>query len=117
MIDNYNRPDVLAAEIPAANGTGEVRAVARIYGDLATGGHGLGVGPATLRELAQPATPPTGGLRDVVLRIPTLFSLGYLKPFPRFRFGSSANQAFGTPGQVAPSASPIRTPASASPTP
>src|SRR3954469_21174269 len=98
VIDNYNRADVLAAEIPAANGTGEVRAVARIYGDLATGGHGLGVGPATLRELAESATPPTGGLRDVVLRIPTLFSLGYIKPFPRFRFGSSANSAFGTPG-------------------
>lgn len=98
VIDNYNRADVLAAEIPAANGTGEVRAVGRLYGDLATGGRGLGLAPGTLRALAEPAEPPTGGLRDVVLRIPTMYSLGYLKPFPRFRFGSAANQAFGTPG-------------------
>ncbi len=98
VIDNYNRDDVLAAEIPAANGTGEVRAVARIYGDLATGGSGLGLAPGTLRALSEPAQPPSEGLRDVVLRVPTMFSLGYLKPFPRFRFGSSADLAFGTPG-------------------
>jgi CubicO group peptidase (beta-lactamase class C family) len=33
-----------------------------------------------------------------VLRIETSFTLGYLKPFPRCRFGSSADEAFGTMG-------------------
>jgi CubicO group peptidase (beta-lactamase class C family) len=33
-----------------------------------------------------------------VLGIESLFSLGYVKPFPRFRFGTSAGLAFGTPG-------------------
>jgi CubicO group peptidase (beta-lactamase class C family) len=37
-------------------------------------------------------------LFDVVLRTDTIFSLGYVKPFPRFRFGSRAGLAFGTPG-------------------
>jgi CubicO group peptidase (beta-lactamase class C family) len=35
---------------------------------------------------------------DVVLRFPSLFSFGYVKPFPSFRFGSSDGKAFGTPG-------------------
>lgn len=95
---NYNKRDVLAAEIPAANGTGTARSVARLYGDLATGGHALGLGAATMQALTEPATPPRRGVRDLVLRIDTSFSLGYLKPFPLLRFGSSANLAFGTPG-------------------
>jgi CubicO group peptidase (beta-lactamase class C family) len=97
-LDNYNRPDVRRLELPAANGTGQPRAVAHAYGVMATGGAELGITPATLDALVRPATPPTGGLHDVVLRVETVFSLGYVKPFPRFRFGSSAGQAFGTPG-------------------
>ncbi|MBW2256546.1 MAG: serine hydrolase, partial [Deltaproteobacteria bacterium] len=38
-----------------------------------------------------------GGDRDLVLKVPTSFSLGYVKPFPFFTFGSD-NRAFGTPG-------------------
>jgi CubicO group peptidase (beta-lactamase class C family) len=75
-----------------------VRAIARAYGDAATGGAGLGLRPPTLQALIRPAEPPTGGLDDVVLRVATIFSLGYVKPFPRLRFGGSGNQAFGTPG-------------------
>jgi CubicO group peptidase (beta-lactamase class C family) len=32
-----------------------------------------------------------------VMHVDTVFSLGYIKPFPKFRFGSSS-KAFGTPG-------------------
>ena len=28
----------------------------------------------------------------------SIFSLGYVKPFPSFRFGASGDKAFGTPG-------------------
>jgi CubicO group peptidase (beta-lactamase class C family) len=98
LMDNYNRREVLRIESPASNGTGQVRAIARAYGALATGGHQLGLDAATLRALRQPATPPTGGMRDLVTHIDSAYSLGYVKPFPLFRFGSSANQAFGTPG-------------------
>jgi len=95
---NYNLPEVRALELPAANGTGEPRAIARAYGEAATGGAALGLRPATLQALIRPAEPPTEGLADVVLRVDTIFSLGYVKPFPRLRFGASGNQAFGTPG-------------------
>jgi CubicO group peptidase (beta-lactamase class C family) len=97
-IDNYNRPDVRKVELPAANGTGQVRSIAKLYGDAATGGTKLGLTAATLDALMRPAQPPRDGLRDEVLRVDTLFSLGYIKPFPRFRFGTAAGQAFGTPG-------------------
>jgi CubicO group peptidase (beta-lactamase class C family) len=95
---NYNLPEVRRLELPAANGTGEVRAIARAYGDAATGGAALGLTQATLEALRRPAEPPSGGLRDVVLRVPTVFSLGYIKPFPSLRFGGAGDQAFGTPG-------------------
>jgi CubicO group peptidase (beta-lactamase class C family) len=98
LLDNYNRRDVLAVEIPAANGTGQVRAVAAAYGELAIGGGKLGLDADTLQALARPAVPPSGGLFDEVLRLDSVFSLGYVKPFPSFRFGSSAGLAFGTPG-------------------
>ncbi|WP_426512212.1 serine hydrolase domain-containing protein [Dactylosporangium sp. McL0621] len=95
---NYNLPEVRRLELPAANGTGEVRAIARAYGDAAAGGAVLGLGPATLDALVRPAETPSGGLQDVVLRVPTQFSLGYIKPFPAFRFGAAGDRAFGTPG-------------------
>jgi CubicO group peptidase (beta-lactamase class C family) len=95
---NYNRPDVRRLELPAANGTGQVRAIANAYGDVATGGEKLGLTASTLEALIRPAAPPSGGLRDVVLGVDSVFSLGYVKPFPRFRFGASGGQAFGTPG-------------------
>jgi CubicO group peptidase (beta-lactamase class C family) len=98
LMSNYNRMDVLRLEVPAANGTGEVRGIARAYGAMATGGAELGVTPETMDALVQPARPPSGGLRDVVLGVDSVFSLGYVKPFPRFRFGASGGRAFGTPG-------------------
>ena len=96
-LDAYNRDDVRAVEIPAANGIGTARSVAKAYGCVATGGCHLGLTASTLDALAKPAIPPTKGLRDKVLHVDTTFSLGYLKPFPKFTFGSSDN-AFGTPG-------------------
>jgi CubicO group peptidase (beta-lactamase class C family) len=97
-VEAFNRPDVRALEIPAANGLGEVRSIARLYGDAATGGKALGLEAATVEALTRAARPPREGLRDQVLRVETLYSLGYMKPFPRFRFGSSAGTAFGAMG-------------------
>jgi CubicO group peptidase (beta-lactamase class C family) len=95
---NYNLPEVRALELPAANGTGQVKAIARAYGEAATGGHTLGLRQSTLDALMSPAAPPSGGLDDVVLRVDTIFSLGYVKPFQSLRFGAAGGQAFGTPG-------------------
>ena len=85
-------------ESPASNGTGEARGVARVYSALACGGDELGIGAATLSQLEEAATPPTQGLHDEILHVDTAFSLGYIKPFPSFRFGGSQWRAYGTPG-------------------
>ncbi|SDT74678.1 serine hydrolase domain-containing protein [Actinoplanes derwentensis] len=96
--ENINRPDVQAAEIPAVNGIGQVGSIARLYGDAAAGGAGLGLTASTLDALKSPAEAPSRGLADQVLRLPSQYSLGYVKPFPAFRFGSSSGTAFGTMG-------------------
>ena len=62
---------------------------------------------------AKNAIPPTKRLRDKVLHVDTTFSLGYIKPFPKFRFGSS-DKAFGTPGAGGSFGSPIPIPVSGS---
>ena len=94
---DYNREDIRTVEIPAANGIGTARAVAKAYGCAATGGRELGLTADTLDALTKSAVTPTGGIRDKVLHVNSLFSLGYCKPVPHFTFGSS-DRAFGTPG-------------------
>ena len=96
-LDDYNREEVRVVEIPAANGIGTARSVAKAYGCVATGGSDLGLTSSVLDALAKPAIPPTNGLRDKVLHVDTVFSLGYGKPSSSVIFGSS-DKAFGTPG-------------------
>jgi CubicO group peptidase (beta-lactamase class C family) len=92
----YNDPEMQAIELPASNGIGTARSIAKLYGVLATGGEELGLDPDTLAALEEPAEPPTEGRFDEVLRTESAFSLGYCKPWPGFDFGSP--RAFGTPG-------------------
>ncbi|MEA2405633.1 MAG: hypothetical protein QOE08_2280, partial [Thermoleophilaceae bacterium] len=74
-----------SVESPASSGIGKVRDVARAYSALATGGEEMGVKAATLEQLSRPASPPTRGWHDEVLRVDTAFSLGYVKPSTLFR--------------------------------
>ncbi len=92
-----NRDELWVVEMPAGNGTGTARSVAKLYGSAAAGGSEIGLSPSILDSLKKPATPPTKGLRDKVLHVDTSFSLGFGKPAPLAVFGSSAN-AFGTSG-------------------
>jgi CubicO group peptidase (beta-lactamase class C family) len=96
-LDDINRPELRAVEMPAVNGTGTVRSVAKLYGSVATGGSEIGMASSTLDALIDGPTMPADGFRDKVLKVDTAFSLGFVKPFPAFRFGSS-DKAFGTPG-------------------
>ncbi|MFK7804403.1 MAG: serine hydrolase domain-containing protein [Anaerolineae bacterium] len=93
----YNDVEMQSIELPASNGIGEVRGIAKAYGEFATGGKNLGLTAETLQALTQPAAPPSGGSMDEVLHINSSFSLGYLKPSADIHFGSSTN-SFGTPG-------------------
>jgi CubicO group peptidase (beta-lactamase class C family) len=87
----------LALENPAFTGIGQVRAVARAYSALATGGGELGLRPETLAALTAPPNSPPAGLHDEVLQVDTCFALGFLRPFAGYRFGSS-ERALGAPG-------------------
>lgn len=93
----YNSEELRRIELPASNGIGTARSIARAYGEFATGGRVLGLRRETLDALEHPAKPPARGTYDLVLRRQTLFSLGYWKPFPGFAFGTDG-RAFGTPG-------------------
>jgi CubicO group peptidase (beta-lactamase class C family) len=99
-LSTFNREDVRVVEIPAANGTGTAESVARIYGDAAIGGSGIGLTPEVFAALTAPPVYPTKGLRDKVLHVDTLFSLGFGRPIPKsvkYVIGSS-DKAFGAPG-------------------
>ena len=81
-LDDLNREEFRVIEIPSSNGIGTARSVAKAYGAVATGGSDLGMTASTLDALVKPAVPPTNGLRDKVMHVDTVFSLGYFKPFP-----------------------------------
>jgi len=82
-------------ELPAGNGVGTARAIARAYSAFAEGGAELGITPETFASVT--ALPVVAGGKDVVLGIPSYFSLGFLRPGPNGFFGSS-QRAFGGPG-------------------
>ena len=85
----------LEVELPAGNGVGTARSMARAYSAFAEGGAEIGIRPETLARItAEPALP---GAKDEVLGVPAHYSLGFLRPGPDSFFGSSP-RAFGTPG-------------------
>lgn len=90
-----NDRDVLSLELVAGNGVGTARAIARLYSVFAEGGGELGIGPDTFAQLV--AEPRLDPMNDVVMGVPSTYSLGFLRPGPQPVFGSSP-RAFGTPG-------------------
>ena len=92
---NPNDRNSLDIEIPAGNGVGTARAVARAYSAFAEGGAELGITAATLESLT--AAHDVEPSKDEVMGVPSWLSLGFLKPGPELGFGTS-QRAFGTPG-------------------
>ena len=85
-----------AAEIPASNGHGSARALARLYGALARGGSLDGVRVLKAGTIEQAIVEQSNGM-DEVLRIPSRFGLGFMLASPNLRLGRS-NRSFGHPG-------------------
>jgi CubicO group peptidase (beta-lactamase class C family) len=85
----------LELEVPAGNGVGTARALARAYSAFAEGGAEIGLTPATFGRIT--ALPDATRPRDELLGIPSYFSLGFLRPGPLVGFGST-ERAFGAPG-------------------
>ena len=92
-LSDLNQPRYQAVELPSVNGTGTARALAQIYGDLASGGTRLGVSQTTLEELERPKAPAI----DQIFGIESAFRFGFMKPFPILPFGSSP-RAYGHTG-------------------
>jgi CubicO group peptidase (beta-lactamase class C family) len=90
-----NDRSYLEVEVPAGNGVGTARAIARAYSAFATGGAEVGITPDTIARVT--ALPEVADRLDVVLGVPSYFSLGFLRPGPEPFFGSSP-RAFGSPG-------------------
>ncbi|HMA27348.1 MAG TPA: serine hydrolase domain-containing protein [Solirubrobacterales bacterium] len=85
----------LEIEIPAGNGVGAARDIARAYSAFPEGGAELGITPSTLASLT--AVNDVERPRDEVMGVPSWISLGFLRPGPQLDWGSS-RRAFGTPG-------------------
>jgi CubicO group peptidase (beta-lactamase class C family) len=83
-------------EVPSGGAVGTARALARLYGVFAGGGHELGLRQETLDLLAAPAIPPTHGFFDECMKGEIQFSLGFMKPCATWPFGSP--RSFGAPG-------------------
>ena len=84
------------AEIPAANGHTNARALSRLYGALARGGEVDGVRVLSPEAIQRASTEESFG-HDEVLLITTRFSTGFMLTKPDDPFGPSP-RAFGHPG-------------------
>lgn len=90
--DMWNRPEVLAAEMPSSNGVGSARALARLYAAL--------IGPVDGRRLLAPktvarATAVAVAGPDRVIGLPMAFGLGYMTPPPGGPSGSFGHAGAG----------------------
>ncbi len=90
--DMWNRPDVLAAEMPSSNGVGSARAVARMYAALIGEVDGVRLlDPATVER----ATEVRVSGPDRVIGLPMSFGLGYMTPPPAGPDGSFGHAGAG----------------------
>lgn len=98
--DNMNRREVRSVEVPSGNGIGQVRALAKIYSEFATGGDQLNLKQETLDALCAPPVPPSQGNRDLVHKAKVAYSLGLGKPAANVDYApfGRSGKAFGFPG-------------------
>ncbi|AKT38838.1 serine hydrolase domain-containing protein [Chondromyces crocatus] len=90
-----NDPAWRRAQIPASNGHGNARSLARFYGGLAAGGILDGVRLFQPETLESAARERVRGV-DAVLGLPDSFASGFMLPSPMRPFGPP--HAFGHPG-------------------
>lgn len=91
----FTGPVLRRVELPSTNAIGEPRAVARVYGDVASGGDALGLARETV-DLLQRMPEWRHETADPVTLDASCFWLGFSKPQPTFDFGG--DECFGAPG-------------------
>jgi CubicO group peptidase (beta-lactamase class C family) len=99
----WNRPDVRAAEIPAANGVTDARSLARLYAAMV--GEVDGVRLLGTEQLARATTQRTSGPNTVLLGLDIQFGLGFMVPSSLITLGKAAGATrgfghFGAGGSV-----------------
>src|SRR4030095_8245447 len=102
-----NRPDVRAAELPAANGVTNARSLARMY--AATIGPledtpGVALPLLTPDQVTAASTTQTAGADQVLMFFETTFGLGFMTSSPFSPYGSArsfGHAGAGGPGGVA----------------
>jgi CubicO group peptidase (beta-lactamase class C family) len=94
---DVNSREWRAAEIPAANGHGTARALARIYGALARGGEVDGVRILEPHTIEAAIVPHAEGPDAVLGGLPMRFGLGFMLRSPIMPLSPSP-RAFGHPG-------------------
>jgi CubicO group peptidase (beta-lactamase class C family) len=85
------------AELPAANGHGDARSLAKVYGILAAGGAHAGVRLLSREWIERARTEQAYGKDAVLLGMPTRFGLGFMLHHAMMPLGPNAG-AFGHPG-------------------
>jgi len=93
----HNTKEWREAEIPAANGHGNARALARIYGALARGGELDGVRLLEPESITRARTEQVSGPDATLGQMPMRYGLGYMLRSDFMPFSPSEN-AFGHPG-------------------
>ena len=92
--DMWNRPEILAAEMPSSNGVGNARALARLYaalvGEIDGAARLLSAGIVAAASAVQAEGP------DQVLLLPSCYGLGFILP-PMLGPGCGP-RSFGHPG-------------------
>jgi CubicO group peptidase (beta-lactamase class C family) len=86
------------AEIPAGNAHTNARALARVYGALASAGEVDGVRVLSPESIERARAEQANGPDAVLFGWPTRFGLGFSLPPEGAGFGSSGTTAFGCPG-------------------
>jgi CubicO group peptidase (beta-lactamase class C family) len=95
--DQVNTAEWRSAEIPAANGHGTARSLARVYGALATGGDQDGVHVLSPEAVARATEEQAFGPDAVLMGMPMRFGLGFFLTHAMVPLGPNA-RAFGHPG-------------------
>ncbi|BDT95129.1 MULTISPECIES: serine hydrolase domain-containing protein [Nocardia] len=91
------RREFLEVELPASNGVGNARALAKVYGAAAGRTGALPIDDALLDRLAAAETADDVPAEDLVLHTKSRYHLGFRKSRGTFRFGSD-KRAYGTTG-------------------
>ena len=95
--DAVNTPEWRRAEIPAANGHGTARALARVYGAMALGGELDGIRILESKSIERAIETQAEGPDAVLGGMPMRFGLGFMLRSPVMPL-SPSKRAFGHPG-------------------